>query len=141
MEDVLIIKPNANVLGDSLDSPVQVLVTLTSICSFSISLVPTPMRQSDATVPSHNHPESLNISSIIAVILGGMLLALIIGLIVFICWKRKRNRKKRFYTFSPSTSSTIPVITPPLYDISASRKTSYASNAPPVVYHIYEDLP
>ncbi len=83
-----------------------------------------------------------NIGAIIASVLGGALLTLIVGLVVFFIWKRRV--KKKTLTFSPR-SITIPpsesVIVPALYDLSLSRRDSNETSAQTVSYHIYDELP
>jgi hypothetical protein len=136
---------NANVLADLLDPPVQVLVILfiqihTNFL-FSVLLDVTEIPKSDTTVPSNVNMSSYEMSSIAAGVLGGILFFLIIGLVIFIIWKIRKNRKKKLSAQSTSTSSNRYVITPPLYNISISRENSIPLTDPPVTDHIYEELP
>lgn len=101
----------------------------------------------------------INVGIVVASGLGGALVTLIAGLIFFCIWKQRLKRKLR-YTLSntPSLTTTQPalppsfppppppsepispdIIVPALYDIPLSRRGSYVSVTPQVVYHYYEE--
>jgi hypothetical protein len=82
-------------------------------------------------------PPTSNIGTIVAGVLGGVLLTVIIGLILFCLWK-KRSKKKQQLAISLSTTSTAPVIVPALYDFPLSRHNSSPVSA--LNCHIYDEL-
>ncbi|CAF3713128.1 unnamed protein product [Rotaria sp. Silwood1] len=85
----------------------------------------------------------INISAVLAGILGGIFFGVIVSLMIFFIWKR-RVKKKSFAlsssTIATNLSSSIPVVVPALYDISSSRRASSVTSAPTMTYHLYEEL-
>lgn len=84
---------------------------------------------------------SRNAGFIAAGVLSGILFTVIVGILAFIFWKLRKNRRKRTLILSWSTSSTAPVVTPPLYTTAISPLSSLESLSLPVNDHIYEELP
>jgi heme/copper-type cytochrome/quinol oxidase subunit 2 len=87
---------------------------------------------------------ALQFGTIIAGVLGGILLTLIVGLIIYFIWKRRAKKKSLRFSGSTSTEATIPpmelVVVPALYDLSLSRQNSYETSTGTVNYHLYDEL-
>jgi len=88
---------------------------------------------------------------IVASALGGALVTVILGLIVFFIWKRRSNKGLSTCTSSGSfsTASTpppplpprlpAPIFVPALYDLSLSRRSSSETVTPQSINHYYEE--
>jgi hypothetical protein len=146
MVDAMKIKPDVNVLTDSLDYTAQVSFILFTQMNekllFSVSIDTTQIIRSNVTVSSEVGIGPSNAGFIATGVLGGILFVFVTGLIVFILWKRRRNKKKRSFTLSWSTTSIKPVVTPPLYNVSISPQNSLPLADPTITSHshIYEEL-
>ena len=101
------------------------------------------MIQSATTENPQTDPtaNSLDISSIAAGVLGGVLFFIILGIVLFIIWRIRRYRQKKLAAQSTSLSSRRHTITPALYNIAISRENSIPLSDRPGTDHIYEDLP
>jgi uncharacterized membrane protein YraQ (UPF0718 family) len=97
----------------------------------------------DTVNPSSS--SQINAGAIVAGVLGGVLLAVIVGLAIFLIWKKKRGKKK-FSTLSTTSSiaTTIPssesIVVPALYNIALSEQYSNETALSTVSYHIYDEL-
>jgi len=87
---------------------------------------------------------------IVASALGGALVAVVLGLIVFFIWKRRSNKGLSTCTSSAYSSTgrtppplpprlSLPIVVPALYDLSLSRRSSSETVTPQSINHYYEE--
>ncbi|CAF0779402.1 unnamed protein product [Adineta steineri] len=110
------------------------------------------------TTVTDTSSSQINIGIVVAAGLGGALLTLVVGLVVFFIWKKRVKQKLIAYAASnTSTISTIqrpplpplppltrlpsPIIVPALYDLPLSRRGSTTTVTPSISYHFYEETP
>ncbi|CAF0725151.1 unnamed protein product [Adineta steineri] len=114
------------------------------------------------TTVTDTSSSQINIGIVVAAGLGGALLTLVVGLVIFFIWKKRVKQKLIAYAASnTSTISTIqrpppplpppplpslsrlpsPIIVPALYDLPLSRRGSTTTVTPSISYHFYEETP
>jgi hypothetical protein len=102
-------------------------------------------------LPSESTPTSqINVWTIVASALGGALVTLILGLILFCIWRRISNKGSSRCTSSASSSTArVPpplpprppasIVVPALYDLALSRRGSSETVTPQSIHHYYEE--